>query len=145
MSDFIVSFFVIIIIVILSMSFVANHFDNILDAKVQAVINNYAELISRQGEYSQTVLDDLKYELKKYGDYTVNNELKISLLNGEYDPFYDDVDIIDVPLKVGDKIVIKVLYNDISLYRRLKYSLPSVISQGGKAKVLDASCVILGN
>lgn len=145
MDNFITGFFITIILVLLVMVSVVVHTDNILESKVQSITNNYTELVARQAILDQDMLDDLRYELKKYGNFTVTSELKISLLNGEYDRYYDEADIIGVQLKPGDKIKINVFFDDMSFYRRLRYALPSVISSGSKRKVVDAACTVMGN
>ena len=145
MDNFITGFFITVILVLLVMMSVVVHTDNVLESKIQSITNNYTELVARQAIFDQNMLDDLKYELKKYGDFTVSSELKISMLNGEYDRYYDDADIIGVQLKPGDKIKINIIFNDISFYRRLRYALPSVITNGPKRKVVDAACTVMGN
>lgn len=145
MDNLITGFFMTVALVLLVMIAEVVHADNVLESKVQSITNNYTELIARQAIFEQDMLDDLNYELKKYGDFTVTSELKISLLNGEFDRYYDEADIIGVQLKPGDKIKINVFFNDISFYRRLRYALPSVISSGSRRKVVDAACTVMGN
>jgi len=105
-----------IIIVILS---IALFIDATVSMKVYDLVSDYGVIISTQGYYSEELLFELKNDLKTYGEFKIVNILYIDV-DGEKDPYYEDSDIMNKPLKVKDKIVINVLYMKPPLYKTFR-------------------------
>lgn len=132
------SYMLIFIIVIITIVLVVVAYDKIEDAKISELLFLYCSNISSNGIYTQNHLTSLRQDLMKYGNYQIINRLDVHLEGNYYDTYFNDEDIIDIPLKANDKIKIVIYDNEPALVTRIIASLPLIkVSGVQKRKVTN--------
>jgi len=79
---------------------------------------NTCEIIATKGMFTQELYDELTSSIDKYGDYIVKLRYDKQIKPGVYDTFYENEEIIDENLKIGDKITIYLEDKNLSIFGR---------------------------
>jgi len=78
-----------------------------------------AEVISTSAIFTGNLYSYLEDSILKYGEYKISLRLDKQVKSGIYDTFFDIDDIIDKPLRVGDRLTIHLKDQDMSLFDSL--------------------------
>lgn len=94
-----------------------------LQETVKGEINqlNYhmTEVIATNGILTQSLFNNLKDHIGRYGSYQVKLKLEKQIKPGIYDVFFDYEDIIDKRLQIGDRITVYLEDQDMTLFGRM--------------------------
>ena len=142
MEDLLVVTVTLVVIVAIVIVGIAVHQDNMIESQLQAILNQYTNLISVNGMFSSEMKAELERDIALYGDFGIEEELYIYQEGLPYDPFYDEVAIIDVGLKVSDRVVVRIIYNDQTLFRRFSTSIASLERRVKGRKSIDSLAII---
>lgn len=77
------------------------------------------EVVSTSGQLSARTLKYVEQSLQRYGSFQILLKLEKQLKPGVYDTFYDRKDIVDRPLRTGDRITLYCKDNRPTLFGRL--------------------------
>ena len=82
---------------------------------------NYSisETIATSGVFSNNAFEYLKENLNKFGDYLIEIKLDKQIKPGIYDTYFDESEIIDKKLNVGDRVTVYLEDRNPSLFGRL--------------------------
>lgn len=83
------------------------------------IINQYGELFSNTGIVDTHLFNNLEAEMSKYRNLKVNLRLDDEIESGYYDSYFDNSQILDKPLDIGDFVYIEVVDQDVSMYRKV--------------------------
>lgn len=77
------------------------------------------EIAATSGTLRSTSYKILEQNTAKYGDYKISMKLERQIKPGIYDTFYNNDEIINKPLKIGDRLTICLEDRNASLFERL--------------------------
>lgn len=86
--------------------------------RVNDICYDVADTVGTEGVFSSEVYNYLRENLSRYGEYTVTVMLKDK---GDTVTcyLYGEDEILDVPLEVGDRVIIAASSNDQSLFEKI--------------------------
>lgn len=80
---------------------------------------NVTEVVSTTGVLSRDLYTYLSDQANKYGDYRIKMKLEKQIKPGIYDTFYNEAEIIDQSLRIGDRLTIYLEDQNLTLFGRL--------------------------
>lgn len=85
---------------------------------VDSINYNTCEIVATKGRFTQQLYDEMLGLVSKYGDFSIKLRYDKQIKPGVYDTFYEEEEIIERNLKIGDKITIYLKDKNLSLFGR---------------------------
>lgn len=112
----VITIFFISFLTILIMSYFQH--ENIREI-VNDINYNTAETISTSGIMTNNIYLHLQDSINKFGSYRITLKLEKQIKQGVYDTFFDNGEIIDRHLQLGDRLTIFIENRETTLFERL--------------------------
>ena len=90
-----------------------------IEIDVNNVNYNVVEAVATSGKFSKDLFDYLSDSVSKYGDYYIKIKFEKQIKPGVYDTYFDNSDIIDKHLRIGDRITVYLEDRSLTLFGRL--------------------------